>query len=251
MTVKDIYDFLDSFAPFDTQADWDNSGLLVGSLCSQVKKAVVTLDVSLKEIEQAEKAGAQLIVSHHPVIFRPQKTFLDGGVCFAAAQRGISIISAHTNLDKAVNGVNDALCERLELDYKKLPEADCGGFLNIGSLRCPKNARQLALFIKERLGGAVSFCDGGRDIVRAAVCSGAGGDFAEAALRLGCDALITGEASYHDFVDAKNAGLSLFAAGHFETEAIIAEHLVSVLSSAFNDIEFIASEQISPITAVI
>lgn len=239
MTVREIYDYIDSIAPFITQAKWDNSGLLVGDPSSEVKKAVVCLDVTEKEISFAEKENAQLIISHHPVIFRPQKNFLCGNAAYIAAIKGISVISAHTNLDKSVFGVNDTLCDVLGLDFIKCGDDVCDGFLNTAELNNEMTASELASLIKNKLGGAVRYCDAGKSITKVGICSGAGADFVADAISLGCDGFITGDASYHDFLDAASCGISLFAAGHFETEIVIVNSFCEKLRNQFEHTEFV------------
>lgn len=239
MTVREIYNYIDSFSPFKTQASWDNSGLLVGDFSSEVKKAVVCLDVSEKEIDFTLKEQAQLIISHHPVIFRPQKNFLCGNVAYNAAVNGLSIISVHSNLDKAVGGVNDTLCTELGLDFTKCDDSVCDGFLNIAVLKKEIPASQLAEYIKNKLGGAVRYCDSGKTVTRVGVCSGSGADFIAEAKALGCDGYITGDASYHEFLEAKASGISLFAAGHFETEVIFVKSFTEKLKNKFTDTEFV------------
>lgn len=239
MTVKDIFQYIDSIAPFATQAEWDNSGLLVGDFSAEVRKAVVCLDVTEKEVEYAKKENAQLIISHHPVIFRPQKNFLCGDLSFDAAVNGISIISAHTNLDKAVDGVNDTLCRTLGLDFIKEPDTVCEGFLNTAVLRKPMSAEELAVYIRCHMGCIVNYCDSGYPVTKVGICSGAGADFIRDSIKLGCNGFITGEASYHEFIDAAASGVSLFAAGHYETEAIVVSQLAQKLRNTFNNTVFL------------
>lgn len=248
--VKEIYDFIDSFAPFCDAAEWDNSGLLVGSPDTVVSKCLVSLDVTPAEIEAAEKLDAQLIISHHPVIFHAQKAFLRDNAAFEAASRGISVLCAHTNLDKAVGGVNDTLCEQLGMDHKKEAPTIAEGFLNTGILPGCETVREAAAYISGKLGASVRFSLPELRPVRFAVCSGAGGDLAAEAKALGCNALITGDASYHDFLDAQALGVALLAAGHFETERVIIPRLISFLSERFPEIEFLPSDRTDPIITV-
>lgn len=251
ITVKDVYNEINRFAPFDTGADWDNPGLLIGDENAAVTRAVVALDVTEEELAQAHRVGAQLVVAHHPVIFHAQKAFLSDSVCYQAARLGVAAVCAHTNLDKAPGGVNDALCEALGMDYEKLPPEYAEGFLNAGTIPGVTTAEGLAAHIAEKLHAAVRFTDAGTPIGRIGVCSGAGADEFAEAKRAGCSALITGDASYHDFLDAKAAGVSLFAAGHFETEIVIVDVLLKKLSAAFPSVEFIPSERACPIQTVI
>ncbi len=243
MKVKDILGYIDSFAPFATAEKWDNSGLLIGDAEAEVTKAVVCLDVTEKEIIFAVEHGAQLIISHHPVIFRPCSAVLFGDVVYDAVRNGINVICAHTNLDKAADGVNDALCKLLFDKFTKEDISIAEGFLNTAVLNEPVSASVLAAYLKNRLSDSVSYCDGGRPIKKVAVCSGSGADFIEDALNLGCDAFVTGEASYHKFLDAKQSGISLFAAGHFETEIPVVNALVKKLNENFDCTVFSACPQ--------
>jgi dinuclear metal center YbgI/SA1388 family protein len=250
ITVKDIYNEINGFAPFETGAEWDNPGLLIGDENVAVTKAVVALDVTAEELALAHRLGAQLVIAHHPVIFHAQKAFLADGVCYQAARLGIAAVCAHTNLDKAPGGVNDVLCEALGMDYEKLSPEYAEGFLNAGTIPGIGTAEALAAYIAKKLHAAVRFTDAGTPIGKIGVCSGAGADEFAEAKRAGCTALITGDASYHDFLDAKAAGVSLFAAGHYETEIVVVEALIRKLSAAFPDVAFIPSERANPVQTV-
>lgn len=247
MTVADIFNYIDEFAPFSSAASWDNSGFLVGNMNSVVKKAVVCLDVTQAVIDFAKKENAQLIISHHPVIFRPLKNLTYGSIVYSSVCEGLNIICAHTNLDKASGGVNDSLCEILELDFVKLSSDICDGFLNIATSAFPLNCADFVALIKNKLQTAVSFCDCGNMISKIGVCSGSGADFIFEAKKLGCDAFLTGEASYHEFLDAKAAGISLFAAGHYETEVPIVHNLTQLLNKKFSTVCFIESPSVSSV----
>ena len=250
MTVKDVYNYIDSFAPFSSAEDWDNSGLLVGDEDSEITSAVVCLDVTADVISFSKEIGAQLIISHHPVIFTPKADFLKGTLAFEACRAGISIISAHTNLDKAPGGVNDALCDKLGFPYEKASADFANGFLNICTSEAPLSASQLSQIISEKLNTSVSFSDGGELISRFAVCSGSGSDFIEDALSLSCEALLTGEASYHKYLDARDASLSLLSAGHFETEYPVVTALTNMLNMHFGASTFIAYPSVNTINKV-
>ena len=115
--VSMIYGKLNSLAPFATQENWDNSGLLVGDPGAEVKSALVVLDITAEAVREAREIGAELIISHHPVIFHPLKKVESGSVVWELAQAGISAICAHTNLDKARGGVNDCLAAALGLEH--------------------------------------------------------------------------------------------------------------------------------------
>lgn len=248
--ASDIFDFLDSFAPFAAAAPWDNSGFLIGDENVPVKKCIVALDVTEKEIKEASARGAQLIIAHHPLIFHPQKAFLKNNIAYEAAANGIAVIGVHTNLDKAPGGVNDTLCETLGMQFIKEDAETAEGFLNSGTLPVTGSCAEIAEYISEKLGNAVRYSMPEYRPSRFAVCSGAGGDLAADAKAAGCDALITGDASYHEFLDANNLGVALFAAGHYATEIVIVPKLAQMLSERFPEIEFIVSDRANPISTV-
>ena len=239
MRVLDVYNYINSVAPFSSQEPWDNSGHLIGSLYKDVTKAVVCLDVTDKIIDFACEIGANLIISHHPVIFSPVKSVTDESLIFKAVMSGLAIICAHTNLDKAPDGVNDALCESLGLDFCKIY---CDGnptFLNVCKLSEAMTSSELAAYIKEKLGCAVSYCDAGADICNIGLCTGAGADFIDESIKQGCNAFITGEAKYHQFLEAEEKGISLFTVGHFESEVPVVKKLTDKLNKEFNGTVFV------------
>lgn len=239
MTVGDVYLFLDSIAPFASQAAWDNSGLLLGGKEREICKTLVCLDLTKETVQYAVENCCDLIVSHHPVIFRAIKSISSESVFWPLIKNDICVISVHTNLDKACGGVNDTLCEVLFSKYEKCAEDIGEGFLNVGTFDMPFTAAETASLLKNRLGGSVRYMDGGKPIRKAAVCAGAGGEFYQEAAMLGCDALITGDADHHDFLDAASLHVALFAAGHFETEIPVIGVLAKKLSERFPDIVFL------------
>ena len=125
LTVKVIFEYINSIAPFEMQCEWDNSGLVVGSFDAEVKKIGVVLDITSDAVKYAAENGIDLIISHHPVIFRPVRTFLADDIPFMLAKSGISAICAHTSLDIAKGGVNDALAKALGFE-NATPLADSG-----------------------------------------------------------------------------------------------------------------------------
>ncbi|MBR5410805.1 MAG: Nif3-like dinuclear metal center hexameric protein [Clostridia bacterium] len=250
MTVKDVYDLIDGYAPFSSQCEWDNSGILLGDADADVKGVLVALDVTNYEAKLAVERGANLIVAHHPLIFHPLKRIEYDSLVSFLIRSGIHVIAAHTNLDKAPGGVNDALCEALGFSFEKVTDAG-DGFLNIASFPDSLSANEVAALLKARLSGAVSYIDDGKPVRKAALCGGDGGSFLQDADSLGCDALITGEAGYHDFLDAKTLGVSLFAAGHYETEAPVMTALRKTIKNAFPDIPVTVSDRKNSILTVL
>ena len=201
-------------------------------------------DMSVKEskerVKTAIKNNCELIITHHPVIFDPLKTVLTGSTVFELIKSGISVISMHTNLDIAVSGVNDCLCRVLGFDnFEKRPASD-GYLLNFAELDTPLSADELARHIKEKLGGSVKFTDSGKNIKRVALCSGSGGGYAFDTAVSCCDALVTADVKHNIFIDTERLGISVFDAGHFNTEDVVTEPLKGLLSEKFKTVSFYA-----------
>jgi len=238
VTVQNVFDYLNMLYPTDTACSFDNVGLLVGDSKAEVFKALVCLDCTADALAFAKDKGCNLIITHHPVIFSPLKSILADSVVYELIKSGISVISMHTNLDMGDGGVNDCLCNALELN-NILPLTVDDGFVlkqgNISSL----SAEDFAKKIKLALGGRVKYVDGGKAIEKVLVCSGSGGDFIGEAIKGGFDALVTSDIKHHLFLTAKENGISLFDAGHFETEDICIEPLRESLTAHFQTTEFI------------
>ena len=232
-TVKDIYDFIDGIAPFSAQCEWDNSGLIVGDKNKYVKKIGVVLDITKDAVLSAKELGCDLIISHHPVIFRATKNFLADDAAFLLASNGISAISTHTSLDIAKGGVNDVLAETLGFE-NALPLCDDGEESMVRAAAIsPVNGEELAKTVAEKLKTGIRLADSGKIISKVAVCGGAGGDFIRAVAENGCDAYITGDISHHEFLDALDLGITLIAAGHFETENPVVASLAERIKNEF------------------
>lgn len=245
-TVKDIYDYIDGFAPFNTAEEWDNVGLLIGSADKTVEKILFALDITSDIIKQAAEQNADLIITHHPVIFKPLFSVPKDSLVYKIIENGLSIICAHTNYDIAVGGVNDILCETVGFEsYTKCDDVP----LNIGILGEKVSADDFAVRIKELLGGTVRYTNGSKNLEKIAVCSGSGSNYLAAAREKGCDALLTGDGSHHDFLDAAEYGMSLICAGHFETEISAVKPLADKIKNKFGLDCLIANES-SPIITI-
>lgn len=241
-TVGDIYRFLDGFAPFSSAMDFDNAGLLAGAPETEVRRAVLSLDITPGVVLEAAGADAQLIVSHHPVIFNPLRNLQPGSAPYLLAQYGIAAICAHTNLDLAPGGVNTCLAERLGLrnpvpaakdERSGLPAALAGETPGTFS------PLEFAQSVRDALGCAnLFYADGGRRITKAGLCSGSGCEYLPAAAALGCQAFVTGEAKHHELLAAKELGVTLVAAGHYSTEEVVIGPLTARLRAAFPEVDF-------------
>ena len=237
MTVKDVYSFIDQLAPFRLQEDYDNSGLCVGSMDRSVTRILTALDCTIDVAREAADKGCELIVTHHPVIFRGIKKLDLDSVVGVLAAKGISVICAHTSFDTAV--LNDILCEKLGLTPKGCIVGE--GLEGMGCI-CESEGfspQELAEHIKAALGNEVvrynrlNSTAEERPLKRIAVCSGSGGSFLGDVISKGCDAFITGDVKHDVFIDAFNAGVTVYDAGHFHTENIFAKYMSSRLKEAF------------------
>ena len=230
-TVREIYQYLDGLAPFSLQMEFDNAGFLVGRGEQTVSKILVSLDITEEVAEEAAELGAELIVSHHPVIFHPAKSVTDGDpdgrVLLALAEHRIAAICAHTNLDAVAGGVNDALAQKLGLvQIEQLHQDGVDGsgrpygIGRVGSTTgAPMYAPAFAVFVKEALGAnGVRYVDARRPVRRVAVGGGACADLLRDALALGCDTFVTADVKYNGFLDAKALGVNLIDAGHYPTD---------------------------------
>ncbi len=251
VTVKEISDYIDSLAPYSTKCEWDNCGLLVGDESKQVSKIGFCLDLTEETLEDALKNDVDLIVTHHPVIFKAQKCFLKGNVAYELAFNGISAVSVHTCFDCAHGGVNDVLCDILELaDVEGVPSEECSVPLaRIGNLGYMNllTSEDFAKVVSEKLGTTVRFVEADKGISRVAVCGGAGMDFIADAVKMGADAYVTGDMSYHEALDAKALGITVVAAGHFETENPAMAYLRKYIDEKFTGVETVLLKQSNPI----
>lgn len=235
-TVNEILAFLDTVAPAASKMDWDNVGLLCGSRKREVSKILVALDPFEDAAEEAVEIGADLIVTHHPLIFQPVKNVTDdtsiGRVILTLAKHDISAINAHTNLDVAEGGVNDVLAQVLGLQNVEVVP---GGLLRIGDV----NAQPVESFlahVKNTLGCPGLRYVGSGEVHRVAVGGGACGSELMDAVDAGCDTFVTSDIKYNTFWDAHDLGINLIDAGHFYTENPVCKILADKLSAAFPQI---------------
>lgn len=228
--VLDVLNAIDEFAPFNTQLDFDNSGLLVGDLGDSVTKVAVALDATEQTINKTAELGCQLLVTHHPIIFSPLKSISSNDLAYVAVKKGVAVISAHTNLDASVGGVNDCLAKAIELkDVSPLSGSGHFPMGRIGKISAV-SAQSFGRHLRNCLNcNGIRFVDNGRSIAKVAVCGGAGGDFIEAAYQNNADAFVTGECKYHERLLASKLGISLFECGHFATEQVVKRNLADVI----------------------
>lgn len=250
MKVSDIRDFLDNIYPFSNKCEWDNCGLLIGDESKEISRIGFALDLTKEVLSDAVRNGVELIVTHHPVIFHAQKSFLAGNIAYEAAVKGTSVISCHTCYDSGVDGVSEILAKEIGLSNIKTVETEEKPYcVRIGNIS-EETPDSLALKVAKNLDTTVRLVSGGRKINKVAVCGGAGGDFIPEIIAAGADAYITGDISHHEFLLAHDSSLTLIAAGHFETEVISMKPLMQKVSERFVDAKCILLKQDNPVSFV-
>ena len=243
--INNVYEYLCSLAPLELQMSFDNSGFQIGRLNKQLHRVLLALDVTDPVVNEALELGAELIISHHPLIFSGIKT-IDardpaGERLLRLAENGIAVISMHTNLDIAEDGVNDVLIRLLGAEpVAALDKENCG---RVGYF---KEALTLSDFLemsKKKLNAnGLRYYDAGKPVSKLAVMGGAGGDNLEDAYALGCDTYLTSDIKYHQFLRAQELGINLIDADHFCTENPVIPAIREKLSEEFNDVEFLVSK---------
>lgn len=246
-TVADILTFVNTLAPTSMKMDWDNVGLLCGSKYTPVTKILVALDPFEHVCREAADLGAELIVTHHPLIFQPLKSITDetsiGRSIQYLCRHGISAINAHTNLDQANGGVNDVLAAALGLENIEVIEpagTDENG-MPWGLLRCgvvdEQSLSDFLSTVKKALGcEGLRYVSGTKPVHKVAVGGGSCAGGMLDAIAAGCDTFVTADVKYNQFWDAAYLGLNLIDAGHFHTENPVVAVLAEKIAAAFPEI---------------
>ena len=259
-TVLEIKKEFDKYFPFTEAEHWDNSGLLVEGE-KEVSKIVVALDATLPVIREARAFGAELIITHHPVIFHPLKALMDSEPAVLAIKNNISVISAHTNYDISDYGADANLKALLEkaagfkaesvLDITHTEPAP-HGFGFVGNLDRDYSCEEFAKLLKEVFDCEhIRFVPTDRKIRKIAYCSGAGGEYLKKAIAIGCDAYITADVKHSSFTEALNAGIALYAPTHYQMEKPAMENLAKLVFSLFPDTDVWVSNQETEPTIVL
>lgn len=254
--LQDVVAFLREFAPPELAEDWDNVGLLIGDPADEVRSALTCLTLTPNVAEEAITRGAQLIVTHHPVLFRPVQRLTaetsEGRMLLSLIRAGISVYSPHTSYDSAADGINAQLARMLGLkDVRPLrpKEMLANESLPIGSGRWGYLPDSMSLGeLIERIKPAlrvstVQFVGGlNRPIRKLGIACGAAAEFLRDAAQSGCEALLTGEARFHSCLEAEAAHIALILPGHFATERPAMEQLANVLQARFAELVVQASQ---------
>jgi len=245
-TVNDILTALTAFTPFEAAEPWDNNGLIVGDRAAPVTRILVALDVTGAVIEEAVELGAELIVSHHGPIYEGMKTItLDtakGKIVSAILRNGLSVISMHTNLDSVPGGVSETFARKAGLtgscelfsNVQSLKDGRVGALGRIFDLDKPTPLAVFARDVSKAMGSlVVKYAGAERPVQRVGVVSGGGADYLYDAVQAGCDTFLTGEAKHGKYMEARELGVNLVEAGHFESENVIVPVIAEVLRSAY------------------
>ena len=245
-TVKDIFEILCEIAPLELQLPYDNAGFLIGRADMPVKKALLSLDVTDEIVQEAVESRAQLIVSHHPVIWNEMKSITDctpgNKKLLNLFENGIAVISMHTNLDMAEGGVNDVLISLLGAQNEgPFDEEGCG---RKGKLEKPVPLNVFLSICKDKLKtNGLRYFDAGRPAEHIAVLGGSGGSNLLGAWAAGCDTFVTADVKYSVFLQARELGINLIDGDHFCTENPIIPVLAQKLQHAFPETEFVISKR--------
>ena len=246
MTVQSVLDYLWQLAPLNYKEEFDNVGLLIGRKDRKLTRILVALDATEAVAAEAETLGCELVLTHHPVIFHAPKHLTDAdprtGVLLAYLERGLAVISMHTNLDCAPGGVNDVLAQRLGLRAVSVqPDGETAGLIRVGEVP-ETDLADFAALVKARLRcPGLRYAEGGKRVRRVAVGGGACGEFIDRVAAAGCDTFVSADLKYHQFQDAAVLGLNLIDAGHFETEDPVCDALVQKLAARFPELELLRS----------
>ena len=243
MLVKDILSCITEVAPLQWQESYDNAGLQVGDLNAEARKALICLDITEEVVDEAVAKKCDLIISHHPLIFRGLKhltpeTYIERAV-MKVIKNDIAMISIHTNLDNSYLGVSRVLAERLGLKNLHLlqpsaAEPDLCGAGIVGTFDHPMDEADFLKLVANTIGSPClrhsAFT--GRKIQKVALCGGSGSPFMPDALRQKVDAYLTADIKYHDFF-VPEGNILLVDGGHFETEQFTKELICGLIRKKF------------------
>ena len=250
MKCSEIIEILELLAPRRCACDWDNPRLLAGRKDKEVKKILITVDVDDPTVEKAAAEGVDMIISHHPLIFKAMKHITDedfiGRRLVKMIQADISYFAMHTNFDSAPGCMADVVAERLGIVFGA-PLEELGeengvsyGIGKIGVLKAPMNGRAFAKQIKEEFNLPYVTVYGSElwekePVKVAAACPGSGGSTIQEALQKGAQVLVTGDISHHAGIDAEAQGLMIIDAGHYGLEHVFMDYMEDYLKEQMGE----------------
>ena len=252
MKIKEVLCALEQFAPLPLQESWDNAGLQVGLTETEVSGALLCLDVNEKILDEAIQKGCNLVVSHHPLLFRGLKTISDltdvQRTVRKAIQRDICVISMHTNMDNAKGGVNFRIAQKLGLQNvqffaaKQVNGLEAGSGV-IGEFAEPMAADDFVIQVKKTFGVECAQCNEllRRPVKQVAICGGAGDFLLDEALKNGADAFITGEMHYHQYFGYEQQ-IQICVIGHYQSEQFTTEVFQEIIQQTCPGVKTVIAE---------
>ena len=250
--INDIIDSMEKYAPHYLAEDWDNVGLMIGERDREVSRILVALDVNDQVIDEAVDSKADLIITHHPFIFKSIKSVTDesplGRRIIKLIRNNISVFSAHTNLDASEGGTNATLAKLLKLEniqgLADIIEEENAAMGRIGNLKETVTFEDFVAKVKTVLGVEnLSVCgDLTTSVRRVGICTGKGASYMQAAADMGADVFITGDFGYHEGQTAADLGLCVIDGTHYLTEVIVVQVLAGYIADKFKEVEVICSE---------
>lgn len=242
--VKDIYDYINKTAPYDNMEEWDNSGFILGDINKEVKTVVMSLDATKGAAAFAKSVNADLLLTHHPIIFGGVKKIKSDSAIYSLINNDICCMCAHTSFDKANGGINDNLALLLELKNTRKLE---NGYVVVGELENEMSIDDFATFVSNTLDvHALRYTDTDKMIKTVAVGGGACSEFIDDAMR-NADCFVTSDLKYHQMLDASEENFALINAGHFETENKAFLMLKNKLEKEFEQVEFVVAPVQNPV----
>lgn len=252
--VMEISKEIEEFAPKFLKEDYDNVGLMVGDSKKEIKRVLLSLDCTNEVIKEAINLNCDLIINHHPLLFKRPSSIIKGDLIgdkiITLIKEDIALYSCHTNLDSAKNGINETIVNMLGFNSSKIIEMSGaqnykdGGIGRIVKLEKEMLFSELIDIVKEKLNiKNMRIVRGNEKVNVLAIINGSGQDFFYKAKSLGADCIITGDTTYHFASDFKEMGVSIIDAGHFSTEYIVFLKTLEFLKEKFKDVEFIASKK--------
>lgn len=242
-SVQELYEFLNQKFPREYSCEWDNDGLMVANDPNrEVLRVLCTLDVTDAAVDYAIANSYDVIVSHHPMIFKPLRAVSYSDPVAKRAikllKHDISVMSFHTRLDAAPGGLNDIFANLLGLTDVEPLNADGEAVGRVGTLKFPVDCTEFASTVKKTLSAErVLFTKASGTVSRVALCGGDGKDFIKAAKAAGADTYLTGQLSYNIMEDAPDIGLNLFEAGHFHTEDFVCNYLTLLILKKYTQVK--------------
>lgn len=259
MKMSELQNIIENMSPLELQESWDNSGMQVLTCDRDINRILVAMEVTSKVIDEASGYGADVIITHHPLIFdrlnKVDCNDITGNLIIKLIKANINVYSSHTPFDKCSGGNNDYLARLMHLtDVKKMEEDDSGycrvGFVD-GECSVSEFADQLCRWLKLDKGKLSFSGDPDSRAYKVGLCTGAGSDFIFAAKKAGCDLFVTGDVKYHAAQNAKERGLNLLDIGHYGSERLFAENMASYLRKHITSAEIIISqEDINPFDTI-